>query len=360
LIFDDRDVADHFGETLSHPIGVLRVHRDYLEQLAETWQRLSERIYRIVLVLVDLDRYDEADFERYEMVLTDLRQRLAVKYLRGEAAELSVLSDRLGLPAPTDCGAGVDHITVVPNGDLHICPGFANDGVARIGTLLDGWQIANQHLLERAQAPICSVCDAFHCRRCVYMHRRATLEFNTPSWQICRAAHMEREASRVMLSALHQRRCMERIRPIPPLDYQDPLERLVQVRHAIPLGASAAPLHEVLSPATALVQPIANGVKVPDDQVGSVSPEERDTILKIHRRRVGLNAVATTLARMDAAAMHASPLYERLVCDMGETVTAYDKWWTTTSIKYGWRREHPDQSWHIDFETCAVFIDHKN
>jgi len=360
LIVDGPDWdARAFGSN-RHPLCVLRVRRDHIEHLPETWDRLSEHAYRVVLVMSELDRYDESELSRYETMLLDVRQRLASKYLRGVAAELNVLSDRLRLDAPIECGAGIDHLTVTPSGDLYICPGFAVDGEPPVGSLSEGWSIPNEALLERSRAPICGLCDAFHCRRCVYMNRRATLELNTPAWQVCRAAHVEREASRSMLSSLHQRRCMDRIRPIPPLDYVDPLDRLMQVRHAVPHGASAVPRQTARitmpEPAPLLATPVnsAGGTRPLNCLVGRVTPEERDEIQELYRRKAGLAALMTTLARMDAATLRSTPLYEKLVRDMGEATLAYEGWWERTAIKYHWTSHRPDQKWHIDFATCDV------
>lgn len=345
-----------------HPLCVLRVQKDELEQLPETWERLSDHAYRVVLVMSGLDRYDQSDLDRYEMVLLDVRQRLAAKYLRGCAEELNVLSDRFGLDAPSDCAAGIDHLTVTPSGELHICPGFALDGEPPVGSLSEGWRIPNQQLLERSRAPICVSCDAFHCRRCVYMNRRTTLELNTPPWQVCRVAHTEREASRVMLSSLHQRRCMEQIRPIAPLDYVDPLDWLMQVRHAVPHGASAVPRLAALTstpmPPPTPVNSSCVSHPVADRVVGRVAPEERDEIQELYRRRVGLTALMSALVGKDAEALlKASPVYKQIVLDMGETTLAYAAWWEQAATRHRWRRDRPDQTWHIDFVTCDVSLE---
>jgi CXXX repeat modification system protein len=360
LIVDGPECDSRLWGPNRHPVCVLRLRPDDLELLPETWERLSEHAYRIVLVLVELDRYDESALSRYEKTLLDVRQRLAAKYLRGVAAELSVVSDRLGLDSPVECGAGIDHLTVTPNGDLHICPGFAVDGEPPVGSVAQGWNLPNAALLERARAPICGSCDAFHCRRCVYMNRRATLEINTPAWQVCRAGHIEREASRVMLASLHQRRCMEGIRPIAPLDYADPLNRLMQVRHAIPHGASAVPRQAAPAERPAPLPTASDGIShsshSPHRAVGRVTPEERDEIQELFQRKVGLTALVTTLARMESTTLESTPLYERVVRDMGETTLAYDGWWEKTAEKYRWTRERPDQKWHVDFATCEVLL----
>jgi len=348
--------------SVRHRVCVLRVAEDGLAELPGAWERLSKHAYRIVLVATGLDRYDEAGLRRYEAALLDLRQRLAAKYLRGEGLELSVISDRLALRAPSDCGAGVDHLTVTPGGDLHLCPGFAMDGAPPVGSLSGERRIENAELLLRDRAPICGACDAYQCRRCVYMNRRATLELNTPPWQVCRAAHAEREASRVMLESLHRRRCLEAIGPIPPLDYADPLDPLMQVRHGIPRGVSASPA----APTRSGGRPVSPSELEPrggpgcacgDRRAGRVTPEERDEIEALYRRKLALTALLPTLARMDSGELQSTPLYERLVRDLGETIAAYDAWWAGMAASGRWRRERPDQTWHIDFDTCDVLLD---
>jgi CXXX repeat modification system protein len=67
-----------------------------------------------------------------------------------------------------------------------------------------------------------------------------------------------------------------------------------------------------------------------------------------------LTALLSTLARMDVATLQSTPLYERVVRDLGETTVAYETWWARTATHHRWRRERPDQTWHIDFETCEV------
>jgi len=48
-----------------------------------------------------------------------------------------------------------------------------------VGDLRTGLAIANQQLYRLDHAPICRVCDAYHCRRCVWMNDRLTGDVNT-------------------------------------------------------------------------------------------------------------------------------------------------------------------------------------
>ncbi len=209
-----------------HTIAILRVDRAQLPDWLEAWRALASRVQRVVLILRQIESYDEADLERYRATLDAAAVELETRYLAGDLIELNVLSDRLTLRTPTECHAGVEHLTVTPEGALHICPGFALSGEPAVGSLTDGSQIPNQRLLERDHAPICSICDAFQCRRCVHVNKRSTLEPNTPPWQLCRVRHIEREVGRWLLQRLQARGYLTDSPAIAALDYDEPFEAL--------------------------------------------------------------------------------------------------------------------------------------
>lgn len=92
-----------------------------------------------------------------------------------------------------------------------------------VGDLRTGLAIANQQLYRLDHAPICRVCDAYHCRRCVWMNDRLTGDVNTPSHQQCAASHLERNASRRLQQRMAERGIhIEGSREIKELDYLDP------------------------------------------------------------------------------------------------------------------------------------------
>jgi CXXX repeat peptide maturase len=142
--------------------------------------------------------------------------------------ECSILTDRLLLREMRNCAAGIEHVTVAPNGRFYLCPGFYyRDDADAIGSLRDGLQVRNPQLLTVDHAPICRRCDAYHCRRCLLLNKTLTGEINTPSWQQCVSAHHEREASRALLGLLRQRGRLAGAMAkaeIPPLSYSDPFE----------------------------------------------------------------------------------------------------------------------------------------
>lgn len=83
--------------------------------------------------------------------------------------------------------------------------------------------------------------------------------------------------------------------------------------------------------------------------VGQVTPEERDEIQKLFERKNGLTELAKILTADNGE------LYEKLVKDMGETSTKFQKWWDEKSKRYNWE-SHPKGNWEIDFHTCEIIL----
>lgn len=83
--------------------------------------------------------------------------------------------------------------------------------------------------------------------------------------------------------------------------------------------------------------------------IGRVTEEERDEIQTLFERRNGLKELASVV---DA---NNSELYERLIADMGETGSRFQKWWDTMAAKYDWERAI-NGNWEIDFGTCDIYL----
>ena len=83
--------------------------------------------------------------------------------------------------------------------------------------------------------------------------------------------------------------------------------------------------------------------------VGQVTPEERNETQTLFERRNGLNELAKILTSDNAE------LYEKLVKDMGETITKFQNWWNRMSQKYKWESSE-NGNWEINFDTCEIFL----
>lgn len=83
--------------------------------------------------------------------------------------------------------------------------------------------------------------------------------------------------------------------------------------------------------------------------VGQVSELEKREIQVLFERRNGLNELAKILTSDN------TELYERLIRDLGETSTKYQKWWNQMSEKYQWE-SIDGGNWEIDFNTCEIYL----
>lgn len=185
------------------------------------------KVSRLNVVVTDIDSFKEEDFERYKQILETLSECLEKLYADGQTPQLNILTDRMMLSAMNNCGAGDSCITLAPNGNFYVCPAFYYENEAdSIGDLEHGLDIKNKQLYRLDHAPICSHCDAWQCKRCVWLNRKTTVEVNTPSHEQCVVAHLERNASRELLSNIRKRGTfLPEQDEIKEIDYLDPFDK---------------------------------------------------------------------------------------------------------------------------------------
>jgi CXXX repeat peptide maturase len=201
---------------------VWRTSKSELFSDDEKWISRIKGINRLNIVLTDMDTFEDEDFEVYKKVLLHLRTAIREQYNQGVFPQLNLLTDRILLDKMNNCNAGTENITLAPNGKFYICPAFyLEDEQDFIGDLSNGVAIKNQALYRLDRAPLCRICDAYQCKRCVWLNRKTTLEVNTPSREQCVTAHLERNASRELLRDLQLYFPDREIREI---SYLDPFE----------------------------------------------------------------------------------------------------------------------------------------
>ena len=83
--------------------------------------------------------------------------------------------------------------------------------------------------------------------------------------------------------------------------------------------------------------------------VGQVTIEEKNEIQFLFERRNGLNELAKIVSSEN------NELYEKLVKDLGETHSKFQKWWDSMFLKYKWEA-HDNGHWEINFDTCEIFL----
>ena len=210
---------------------VLRVSKDHIAELPAWLEAHSLTADRITVFVKEMETMKEAEFEPYKAILDQLKAWLPERE-EEKPFELSLLTDRLQLEKPNHCDAGVKHVTIGPDGNFYVCPGFyyreknKDFLIANIDTVLTTHElpIKNPQLYKLDHAPICENCDAWQCRRCVWLNKETTLEVNTPSRQQCVCAHLERNASRDLLEPLFLTDMVQ----IPKIDYLDPFDELMK------------------------------------------------------------------------------------------------------------------------------------
>lgn len=208
---------------------VLRVTRAELFGAFETISSVIPKVGRLNIVITDLENFKEEDFDKYKELLSKLSVKVKELYVEGKSPQLNLITDRLILTSMNNCNAGDEVVTLAPDGKFYICPGFYYDGAQSVGNPNDGVQIGNSQLYRLKYAPICRSCDAYQCKRCVWLNRKMTLEVNTPSREQCVTAHLERNQSRDLLNNIRIIGEFMSETSIPEIDYLDPFDKLKEL-----------------------------------------------------------------------------------------------------------------------------------
>ena len=237
---EDADVIvyDGFASLGAYPpvtgsVCVLRTGKAGLFSKSTMLPEIISRVARLSVVITDMETFTEDDLKTYKTVLEYLSAALETLYAGGSTPQLNLLTDRMMLDGMNNCDAGWKSITLAPDGKFYVCPAFyldeGNYGIGKsnisIGDLDHGPDIPNPQLYRLSHAPICRRCDAYQCKRCVWLNRRTTYEVNTPSHEQCVIAHLERNASRSLLGKLRLHGDFLPGHDIKEIDYLDPFEK---------------------------------------------------------------------------------------------------------------------------------------
>ncbi|MBQ8065684.1 MAG: CXXX repeat peptide maturase [Prevotella sp.] len=205
---------------------VLRIGKKELFDNEDKVAALLDKAPRLNVVITDLETFTDEDFEKYKAFLQQLAAKTEQIYVNGKASQLNILTDRMMLKEMNNCGAGDTNITLAPNGKFYVCPAFYyEDEADSVGDLEHGLDIKNKQLYKLEYAPICRHCDAYQCKRCIWLNRKTTLEVNTPSHEQCVLAHLERNASRELLQNIRKHGTfLPEQEDIKEIDYLDPFD----------------------------------------------------------------------------------------------------------------------------------------
>ena len=216
---------------------VLRLRmQEFIDGRQEVANLLS-KVDRLNVCYTDIDLFSDEKIEVYKDALSKFVDALVDLYESGKQPQINILADRLQVSEMHNCGAGISNITLAPNGKFYLCPAFyydekmgisnrmnhvTHDATRSVGDLSIGIQIPNKHLLQLDHAPLCRICDAYQCNRCIWLNQKMTWDNNTPSHQQCVVAHIERNASMELSRKLkakgYQVKLIEEITYLDPFD----------------------------------------------------------------------------------------------------------------------------------------------
>ena len=199
------------------------------------------KVSRLNIIITDVESFKDDDFEIYKNVLSSLSTEIEKLYVEGKSPQLNLLTDRMMLDKMNNCNAGWENITLAPDGKFYVCPAFYHAQQAdgnetslnevcekgfSIGDLKSGLDIKNPQLYRLDHAKLCRNCDAYQCKRCIWLNRKTTCEVNTPSHEQCVVAHLERNASRVLLNNIRKYGSfLPENEEIKEIDYLDPFDK---------------------------------------------------------------------------------------------------------------------------------------
>ena len=223
------------------------VFRTFKSDLFDRYQFLKhilENVRRLNIVIMDIESFTNDNFEKYKIILSSLSKVIEKLFEDGKSPQLNLLTDRMMLDKMNNCNAGWENITLAPDGRFYVCPAFyyaqQQDGKEKsiseicekgfsIGSVKMGLQIKNPQLYRLDHAKLCRNCDAYQCKRCIWLNRKTTYEVNTPSHEQCVEAHLERNASRDLMNNIRKHRSfLPEREEIKEILYIDPFEIIEQ------------------------------------------------------------------------------------------------------------------------------------
>lgn len=207
---------------------VLRICKEDLFAQTEVIEAFISKVARLNIVLTDVETFTENDFSKYKSVLDSFGNEIEKLYKAGESPQLNVVTDRIALAQMNNCNAGSNNVILAPDGRFYICPAFYYSEEDKetfcAGDLKNGLAIKAAKLYKLANAPLCRICDAYQCKRCVWINRKMTYDITTPSHEQCVLAHLERNASRKVLESVRREKEFYPEQDIKTIDYLDPFD----------------------------------------------------------------------------------------------------------------------------------------
>ena len=200
-----------------------------LKYLAEDIERILYYSKKVNLILHT--NYKNIDYQEYESQLNKVIQLLYNYTIKNEEKQVDVITDHLFSITRRECEAGVNSFTLAPNGKIYVCPAvyFATPN-NYIGSVKEGIDKDKLILYSVDESPVCSNCSVKQCKRCFFLNKEYTGEYNTPSTMQCKKSKIEERSALKLYKMLKEYGFDMNINDITNFSNSDPMEQLVKER----------------------------------------------------------------------------------------------------------------------------------
>lgn len=97
---------------------ILRISKDELFKNIDDIKVALDRQPSLNIVITDIEDFKECDFETYKEVLQELSSTVEKKIRSKKPIDINLLTDRLVLSSMNNCNAGIESITLAPDGNF--------------------------------------------------------------------------------------------------------------------------------------------------------------------------------------------------------------------------------------------------
>ncbi len=223
---------DNYGE-----INVIfNIESNNIEKLSNCIIKLFKKVNRIDLNIHNIDKnFDE---EIYQRQLEIISKYIVEYYVNtNEFKELNTLTDLLFIDKHDNCMAGEKTFIISPDEKIYTCCAVCStENQNNIGDLINGINKKyDKRLYKIENSNLCSICDCYQCKNCVYVNKKFTWEVNVaPSFQ-CRKGHIEKLVSKDLYNKLYLSNKDIMVNDLKTNDYLDPIHKFLS-KHSFQIG----------------------------------------------------------------------------------------------------------------------------
>ncbi len=194
------EVTDDFLNENQSNMAILHLSHKNIGSLYNYFSKLSKKYNRINLVLHNIESFNKELILLYTQELEKIKETIIHSYKSGRLTEFNVLTDVIFNQNLIDCKAGSASFALAPNGNIYPCPAFYFDNTQN--GVICSVEDSNfeKKLLDYFdnKLPVCSNCNALHCKACRFSNIKTTGEYNIPSEKQCRISFVEAEIASSM------------------------------------------------------------------------------------------------------------------------------------------------------------------